>query len=329
MWVVAKDHHPQLVRDLTGGLAPNLADLGAFAGSDRLRTDGRPGPELRAKLRRIDNARNAWTVLWVLMAPVGIVWATIRVGHWAAVGVAFVAMGTMFPRLYILTHEAAHRLLFSSKRANDVIGEKVLGLIAFGDGGSTYRLGHAQHHRDEFGPNEPDFGLYARYPISGASLRRKLARDALGVSGWKNLKPILRGLVRSGYRRRALKALAAQGLIFSLFVLAGHPWLYVLIWFLPWMTYWRVVNRLRALAEHAGMTRHDDRRYTTHHIHQHWIASVLFVPFNTGYHLAHHVDSGIPWRNLPDFHTALEQDGYLDGVPTHTSYVGFWRTLTK
>ncbi len=321
--------HDQLVRDHTGGLAPAPGDLASFAGSDRLRPDGRPRPELRAQLREIDDRRNAWTILWVLALPVAVVWATIAIDHWLAIPAAFLVMGTNFPRFMILNHEAAHRLLFSNRWVNDLIGEKLVGLVSFGDGGSAYRLAHTQHHRDEFGPKEPDFLLYSRYPIPRDSFRRKLTRDASGVSGWKNLKPVLRGLFRRGYRVRALKVLGAQAVIFGAFWLAGHPWLYLLVWFLPYMTYWRVVNRLRALAEHAGMTRSDDRRRTTHHIRQHWLPSTLFVPFNTGYHLAHHVDSGVPWRNLPRLHQVLEADGYLDGVTVHSSYRAFWRTLFR
>lgn len=321
--------HDVLVADLTGGLAPGPGDLEPFSGSARLRSDGRPRPEFRAQLRRIPDLRNAWTVAWVLAMPVVVVWATIQVGRWWAVIPAFIAMGTVFPRFYIINHEAAHRLLFSNRFWNDMIGEKLVGLIAFGDGGSTYRVVHTQHHRDEFGPREPDFALYARYPIPRDSFRRKMTRDATGVSGWKNLKPALVGLFRPGFRIRAMKTIGAQVVIFSLFLLAGHPWLYLMLWFLPWMTYWRVVNRLRALAEHAGMTRSDDRRYTTHHVHQHWLPSALFVPFNTGYHLAHHVDSGIPWRSLPTLHRALDEDGYLDRVEIHPSYRAFWRTLWR
>lgn len=319
--------HDELVATLTGGLAPRRGALAAFAGSERLRPDGRPRPAFRAELREIADLGNAITVSWVLVAPVLILWATVLVDRWWAYPIAFVAMGATFPRFYILNHEAAHRLLFSNRRLNDLVGEKLMGLIAFGDGGSGYRLTHTQHHRDEFGPREPDFGLYARYPIPRDSMRRKLTRDATGVSGWKILKPVFKGLLRPGFRTRALRTLGAQALIFLVFLAAGHPWLYLFLWFLPWMTYWRVVNRLRALAEHAGMTRSDDRRYTTHHVRQHWLPSALFVPFNTGYHLAHHVDSGIPWRQLPRLHRALEEDGYLEGVVVHPSYRRFWRTL--
>ncbi len=327
--VSATVDHERLVRDHTGGLAPDPADLNPFEGSERLRPDGRPRPRFRAELRDIDDWRNAWTVVWVLVLPIGVVWATVAVGHWSAILAAFVVMGTNFPRFMILNHEAAHRLLFSNRWLNDLVGEKLIGLVSFGDGSSAYRLAHTQHHRDEFGPREPDFLLYSRYPIPVDSFRRKLTRDASGVSGWKNLKPVLRGLLRRGYRIRALKVIGAQAVIFGSFWLTGHPWLYLWIWFLPYMTYWRVVNRLRALAEHAGMTRSDDRRRTTHHIRQSRLASTLFVPFHTGYHLAHHVDSGVPWRNLPRLHRALADDGYLDGVTIHPSYLACWRTLYR
>lgn len=321
--------HDELVRDHTGGLAPQPGSLTAFVGSDRLRSDGRPTPAFRAELRQISNLRNAWTATWVLLMPPVIALATIAVDQWWFVPMASLAMGTMFARFYILNHEAAHRLLFTNKRINDLVGQQLVGLLAFGDGGSTYRIVHTQHHRDEFGPREPDFNLYARYPITRASLRRKFTRDATGVSGWKNLRPVFRGLLHPGYRVRALKTLLVQALILGTFFATGHPWLYLFIWFLPWMTYWRVVNRLRALAEHAGMTRSSDRRYTTHHIHQSWLPALMFAPFNTGYHLAHHVDSGVPWRKLTVLHQALQDDGYLDGVPIHSSYRAFWRTLAR
>lgn len=319
--------HDQLVAEITGGLAPDR--LPAFGGSDRLRPDGRPRPEFRAELRRIPDLRNAVAVVLTLLAPIAVVWGAVTVDRWYGYVAAFALMGTIFPRMFILHHEAAHRLLFSNRRINDLVGEKVLGWIPFGDGGNLYRLVHTQHHRDEFGPKEPDLALYARYPVSQASLRRKLTRDASGVSGWKNLKPALKGLFRSGYRRRALRFLSGQVLVFALFALSGHPWLYLFLWFLPWMTYWRVANRLRALAEHAGMTRSDDRRRTTHHVDQHLPARFLFVPYHVGYHLAHHVDSGIPMWNLPKLHAALVEDGYLPPELVHRNYLTFWRQLAR
>ena len=319
--------HDQLVAELTGGLAPSEDDLAPFEGSDRLRADGRPRPEFRAELRRIPNLANAVHVAVVLGYPFVVVWAAVAISHPVGWVLAFFAMGVWYQRALTLFHESAHRMLFSNRTANDWVGEKFIGWIAFGDGGPVYRIVHTQHHREEFGEREPDFSLYARYPIPVASMRRKLLRDALGVSGYKLLKPAFVGLLVRERQGRAARFFAGQLFVFAFFFAFGHPWLYVFLWWLPWMTYWRVANRLRALAEHGGMTRSRDRRRTTNHIRQGFWARYVFLSHSVGYHLAHHVDSGIPMANLPKLQRALEEDGYVTGVITYPSYRAFWRTL--
>ena len=95
------------------------------------------------------------------------------------------------------------------------------------------------------------------------------------------------------------------------------------------MTSWRVINRLRSIAEHGGMTRSGDRRLTTHVIRQTPIARLLIVPYNTGWHLAHHVDMGVPWRNLPAFHAELVRAGYVTDAITYPSYLALWKALSS
>ena len=98
-----------------------------------------------------------------------------------------------------------------------------------------------------------------------------------------------------------------------------------MFWWLSWMTQWRVLNRLRAIAEHGGMEAGKDRRVTTHNVRQHWLARLWFVPYNTGWHLAHHVDMGVPWRHLPAYHAELCRAGYVTDGLTYPSYLALWR----
>ncbi|MDW3220572.1 MAG: fatty acid desaturase [Acidimicrobiales bacterium] len=320
--------HDEAVAAFTGGLAPR-DEVAPFAGSDRLRPDGRPKPEFRAELRRIPNLRNAGLCVIAVLYPFVTIGVAVRLDHPVAWVAAFFVMGAYFQRSATLFHEAAHRLLFSNRTLNDWVGERFFGWLPFGTGDNGYRKSHSQHHRDEFGDKEPDFLLYANYPISRASLRRKLVRDAVGISGWKNLKPTIVGLVTPGRRLRALRFWSGQLVVFGIFLAFGHPWLYLFLWFLPWMTYWRVANRLRALAEHAGMTRSSDRRLTSHHIRQGFLSKHVFLSQSIGFHLAHHVDSGVPMANLPTLQRALEEDGYVTDAITHDGYWAFWRTLVR
>jgi len=227
-----------------------------------------------------------------------------------------------------LWHEAVHRLLFADKRTNDWVGRWLLGYPVF-TSTDAYRRVHMAHHRDEFGPDEPDIPLYAGYPIGAASFRRKLVRDATGQTGYKLMRQLL-GNVRSPdkrSRRTVWKILAVQAVLLAGAILSGYWWLYPVMWVAPYLTVWRVINRLRSIAEHGGMQRSKDRRETTHSVRQHLFARFFLVPYNIGWHLAHHVDSGVPFRNLPRFHEALRDAGYVDDSFEYPSYPAIWRAL--
>lgn len=311
-----------------GGLAPADDALPRVLPTDRLLTGGKPVPALRAQLRRIPNLRNAVSVVGVLIQSFGVIALAVWLDHPLAWVAAFLLMGRAFALYAILAHEAAHRLLFSKRWANDGIGRWVLAYPAFVPF-DAYRRSHFAHHRDELGPDEPDLALYARYPVTRASWRRKLTRDAVGNSGWKNLKGLLLAVRSSTARPIALRILGVQVVLVVGFALVGRPELYLFLWLAPWMTVWRVLNRLRAVAEHGGMTRSPDRRQTTHHVEQHWTARFWIAPFNTGWHLAHHVDMGIPFRHLPALHDELVAAGWVTPGLTYPSYVALWKACAS
>ncbi|HEY0520981.1 MAG TPA: fatty acid desaturase [Ilumatobacteraceae bacterium] len=291
-----------------------------------VRVDGRPTPALREELRRIASWRNAGSVVALYAQTAFLVWLTVR--YVWTLPITFVLMGRAFAQFASLMHEAAHRLLFADKRINDWVGRWLLGYPAF-TSTDAYRRVHMAHHRDEFGPEEPDIALYAGYPIGPTSFRRKIVRDATGQTGFKLMRQLL-GNVRSAdsrSRRTVWKILAIQAVLLGAAIVSGHWWLYPVLWLGPYLTVWRVINRLRSIAEHGGMERSKDRRQTTHSVRQHALARFILVPYNIGWHLAHHVDSGVPFRNLPRFHRALHEAGYVDDTIEYASYPAIWRAL--
>jgi fatty acid desaturase len=256
-----------------------------------------------------------------------VLWATVAWGPWIW-PITFVLMGRAFAQFASLMHEAAHRLLFSNKKANDVVGRWLLGYPSF-TSTDAYRRVHMAHHRDEFGPDEPDIPLYIGYPIGVASFRRKLVRDATGRTGMR----LMRGLLNNArskdrrVRRTFWKIMVVQAALLGGAVASGCWWLYPCFWLAPYLTVWRVINRLRSVAEHGGMQRSPDRRQSTHSVRQHPVARVMLVPYRIGWHLAHHVDSGVPFRNLPLLHDALRDAGYVDESFEYASYPAIWRAL--
>jgi fatty acid desaturase len=312
---------------MVASMVPPAPALPSVLPTARLTETGRPVPELRAGLREIPDVRNAVTVIGAWLQSFGVMALAVVVDRWWGYVIAFFLLGRAFALLNILGHEAAHRLLFSRKRVNDFAGRWLLaypGWTPF----DVYRRSHMAHHKDEMGPDEPDMALYSGYPITPASMRRKLVRDAVGISGYKNLVPLLSALRKRSSRGVAARILGVQLVIWgATWALSGRWWVYPLLWFAPWMTVWRVLNRLRAIAEHAGMERSADRRRTTHVVRQRPLARFWIVPYHTGWHLAHHVDMGIPWRRLPDLHRELVAAGWVTPAIEYPSYTALWRAL--
>ena len=107
-------------------MVPDQVALPEVLPTERLLATGKPSPAIRADLRRIDDLRNVGSVLLCWAQPA----ATMALAAWWAhpVGyvLAVVLMGFAHARLAILGHEAAHKLLFTDKRANDLVGRWLL-----------------------------------------------------------------------------------------------------------------------------------------------------------------------------------------------------------
>src|SRR5665213_3155948 len=228
-------------------MIPEPALLEAVHPTERITAGGRPTPEFREQLRRIPNVRNALAVIGVYAQTIAIVVIAARFDNWRVWDnwlvwiAALVLMGRAHAQFAALMHAAAHRLLFRNRKANDFVGRWLLGFPSFTPI-DAYRRGHMAHHREEFGPDEPDIPLYRGYPISRDSMRRKLVRDATGRTGWKLFKGLL-GAVRSAnpqVRSQARKIVACQLVLIAIGVALHHPWVYFVLWLLPYLTVWRV-----------------------------------------------------------------------------------------
>lgn len=305
-------------------MVPPASALPDVLPNERFNERGMPIRALRDELRRIPNARNVVAVLSTLAQSYGVVIAAAAIHTWWSYLIAFFLMARGHVCLNILGHEAAHRLLFSNRRANDWVGRFVsyssyTAMLA-------YRRAHFAHHRDEMGPDEPDASLYAGYPISKASWHRKLRRDLTGRSAYKNFTVLFRAI--RGRKTEALQILALHAVLLGTSIVVMRPFAYV-VWIASWSTLWKMSNRLRAIAEHGGMIRSRDRRQTTHVIRQSLIPRYWMVPYHTGWHLAHHADMAVPWTNLPKLHDELVASGWITPEIVYPNYRAFWTACSS
>ena len=231
--------------------------------------------------------------------------------------------------LAILMHDAAHGLLLANRRVNDWVGAW-LGAYPVFTSLALYRPYHLQHHRFTQQTEDPDLGLSAPFPISRASLRRKIIRDLTGQTAYQRRGEQLRralGPADAPLARQLANLWRKEkgGLSFNLLLLGGlsaigYWWLYLVMWLLPLATWYQLISRIRNIAEHAVVPDNDDPLRNTRTTHANPIARLLIAPYWVNYHLEHHLFMFVPCWRLPQAHRALLAAGLQDRMELQPGY---------
>ena len=213
----------------------------------------------------------------------------------------------------VLMHEAAHRSLFANRRVNDFVGQWLCAYPVWSDL-FAYRPYHLQHHAHTGTERDPDLGLIRPFPITPASLRRKVLRDLSGRTGLKFARAAWRRtflrLRDPAARRAALGMATTNGLLLAGLALLGHAELYAL-WAGAWLTTNTLVTRIRSIAEHALTPDADDPLANTRTTLARGWERLLIAPNRVNYHLEHHLLMTVPHYHLPRLHALLGERGVL------------------
>jgi fatty acid desaturase len=244
--------------------------------------------------------------------------------------VAIFVIGARQLGFAVLMHEAAHRTLFSNRQLNDWAGNWLCAYPVWGDL-YPYRPYHLQHHAKTWTTDDPDLALANPFPITRASLRRKVWRDLSGKTGWKRFRATLKrdlGRSRGRVRRNfdaGLEALhgvvITNGVLLAVLIAAGHPALY-LLWIVAWLTSYSLVMRVRSIAEHAMIPDPESDVGNTRTTVARWWERLLIAPNYVNYHLEHHLLMTVPHYNLPRMHRMLRDRGALGDACVTRGYPG-------
>ncbi len=256
---------------------------------------------------------------------------------------AVLIIGSRQHALFIITHDAAHYLLFTNRRINDAVGR----LCAMPSGLSmcSYRVIHRMHHNNLYGELDPDTALHGGYPRGRGYLVRKLLKDLSGLTAWKTyayflfaapalntatnkaLRPLddTSERLRSEARRDRNLVVAFHVFLFLAFAWSGHLLQYLVLWVLPLVTVVQAILRLRAIAEHGATTDFSSPLTAARtNLGPAWLRWALF-PHNVGFHIEHHLYASVPMYNLPRLHDEMKRRGVLEGAEV----VVFSETLKK
>jgi len=283
---------------------------------------------------------------WVGPALVVHCWAVIGL-CWAGVIVASHYLGWFWPLtllittpiiggrqlgLGILQHDAAHGALHPDPKVGDFISD-----VFCLSGVERYRKYHLQHHKFAQQAEDPDLGLSAPFPITPASLRRKVFRDLTGQTWFKQR------FGDFGKRLKARKAgepalpivwaeivkqrrwLLTNGAVILLTSLAGYWWAWFALWLLPRATWQMMITRFRNIAEHALVAKNEpDPLRHARSTHANWLERILIAPYWVNYHCEHHMFMHVPCWQLPRVQRLMCEKGVLDKMLTAP---GYWTVL--
>jgi len=282
------------------------------------------------RLRRKSDLAGAALVLhaWVLILGAMAVFAL-----WpnpATFLAAVMVIGGRQLGIAILMHDAAHGLLFQHRQLNDLVGQWLCAYPVATDL-ELYRPYHLKHHRCTQQPEDPDLGLSAPFPITRASLRRKILRDLIGKTGYQRRKlqvlaawgpPGLNGSERLARLRRAFGgALSMNLLLLAGLAAAGYWWLYPALWLLPMFTWYQLISRIRNIAEHAVVPDNDDPLRNTRTTLADPLTRLVLAPYWVNYHLEHHLLLFVPCWRLPAAHRLLIAKGFGPRMELRRNYI--------
>lgn len=273
-------------------------------------------------LSLIDDRRNAilLALQWIIAIGAGAV--AIASGSVIVYILAGIVIGSRIQCLAIIMHDACHGLLFSNRRANDLIGDLFVAypLMVSVD---LYRANHMVHHRFTNTAQDYDYRVQRRdpdqhFPNSRAGMGKLLLRSLAGLNYYRIARaarvwaplanmhnPRKFGFdYRLGLRLRyVLWAVVVYGGILA----SPLRWHILGLVLVPQFLWANVFNRVRAMAEHNGAADTHELNGTRTVIPT-LLDRFLIGPLNVSYHLEHHLFPSVPWYNLRRLHDHLMTD---------------------
>jgi fatty acid desaturase len=284
-------------------------------------------------------ARSSWKGLalvahcWLVIGAatvMGLIWPI-------TLPLAIMIIGARQLGLGILQHDAAHGALHPDPKVNDWVGEWLCG-----GGVAAYRKYHLQHHKFAQQDDDPDLVLSAPFPITRASLGRKVVRDLTGQTWFKQRFSRLaarlkarrpgegRWPILAEEARRQRRWLIFNGLAIVAFSAAGYWWGWFALWLAPRATWFQLVTRLRNIAEHALVARNEpDPLRHARTTRANLIERALIAPYYVNYHGEHHMVMHVPCWNLPRAHRLLARAGVTPRMETAPGYLHVLRAVTR
>jgi fatty acid desaturase len=306
-----------------------------------------PMKELAADVRSLSEVSDTRAIVsvarqWVVIAlTVGAFIAVSPHLSWAALVPAYMAailiIATRQHAFLALVHEGTHYRLSRNRAWNDFLSDFFCG-FPVGMCTDVYRRRHLLHHQHTNTQDDPDWaGMHMdedwHWPKDHIATAKLFALDLMGLAAPKILfllfiwSPLQAAIQKHVSLTRAERIRFVSFLAITITGLSlSHGWgWFFLLWFIPMITFFGALVRLRSIAEHLVCPSENELN-ETRHVQATWFERLTLAPLNVNYHLAHHLFPSVPWYNLPRLQARMEQlEIFRQHAKITPSYLGWNR----
>ena len=275
-------------------------------------------------LTKLDNYHGLLAVLedyCVIAGAIAILWLSPF-----CYPISILVIGARQRALATLLHESAHKTLCRNRQLNYLLGTWFSGYLIF-QLYKPYIQSHVLHHHKYLGQpgKDPDLqfhqkeGLY-RTMSPGQFKWKFLIKPWLCLSSYRHLKYLLNTRFRPSniselpdYKSELMQFVALWAAIF-ITILVLDIWLeFLLLWIVPYLTTFQVINWYCELSEHFPIP--DPGVLDIHLTRNRFsppIEKFFFGIHEENYHLEHHLHPGVPYWNLAEANSIRRQDKSYD-----------------
>jgi fatty acid desaturase len=246
--------------------------------------------------------------------------AAVVIGGFILIPVALIVIGNRQRALGNLMHDASHGSFAGDRWQADTLADCLLFLPLF-TMLALYRREHFAHHRRLGSPGDDGDLIHCEEDmVRGwtSLLWRHMTSRRIWIGSVLGHLPRADAWARSGMFVWWGVVLLAIALILR----PADAGLFAALWLASRATTFHLITVFREISNHVGLRPGTIIGFCRNHTAGGFLGA-LFHPHNDGYHLAHHLNPGIPFFALPQAHALLMYwPEYATAAHSHCYFVG-------
>ena len=255
---------------------------------------------------------------WLII--ISMICAWVLYPYWWLYPFIIMVIGGRMHGLAVLMHDASHYRFLKSKKWNDAI-TNYLSMYPLFISIEDYRWSHLAHHNKLNTLEDPDWKAKIGRDAFAFPMKKKdfLMRIGSYLFIYQGVLDLVWIFKRFGSKNKKAERITYIILMFAAITFFGVWKEYILLWVVPYLTFFSMFLYIRSVAEHFGGLDYNNLLGSSRTIKVSFWESFFLSPHNVNYHLDHHLYPAVPFYHLDELNRRLElNSGYKN--ESHITY---------